>query len=114
MDYIWAGLADLVKKADDTSAPQDVPEVLLENLFQLFVMFWMDLSRDAMMARNAILHFSGVLGIHPHELVYRRAYDYTPYLSALIWTGRLVILEYSLPLRPYSHLRVPCSVTNSP
>ena len=107
MDDIWAGLADLVKKTDDTSVAQGVPAVLLESLFQLFVMFWTDLSRDGRMEQNAIVHFSGVLGIHPHELAYRRAYDYTPYLSALLWVGRLVILEYTLPLKPYSHLRIP-------
>jgi hypothetical protein len=56
------------------------------------------------MDRCAIVHFSGVLGIHPRELMYRSAYDYTPYLSALIWIGRLVILEYGLPLRSYTCL----------
>ncbi|KAJ9634203.1 hypothetical protein H2199_009087 [Coniosporium tulheliwenetii] len=107
MDYIWAGLSDLVREADSTSVSQDIPPVLLENLFQLLVMFWTDLSRDGNMEQNAIVHFSGVLGIHPYELAYRRAYDYTPYLSALIWVGRLVILEYTLPLRSYSLLRTP-------
>jgi hypothetical protein len=59
------------------------------------------------MERNAIVHFSGVLGIYPTELAFRTAYDYTPYLSALIWVGRLIILEYALPLQAYSSLKIP-------
>lgn len=60
-----------------------------------------------MLERKAIVHFFGVLGIHPYELAYRTAYAYTPYLSALLWVGRLIILEYALPLRAYTTLDVP-------
>jgi hypothetical protein len=67
-------------------------------------MFWTQICGDGAMESCAIVHFSGVLGIHPRELMYRRAYDYTPYLSVLIWLSRLMILEYSLPLRSYLHL----------
>lgn len=59
-----------------------------------------------MLEGKAIVHFSGVLGIHPYKLAYRTAYDYTPYLSALLWIGRLIILEYALPLRGYTTLDV--------
>jgi hypothetical protein len=59
-----------------------------------------------MLERKAIIHFSGVLGIYLYELAYRTAYDYTPYLSALLWIGRLIILEYALPLRGYTTLDV--------
>lgn len=48
-----------------------------------------------------------MIGIHPTEHAFRRAYDYTPFLSALIWIGRLSILEYALPLRPYTSLPIP-------
>lgn len=70
-------------------------------------MFWTDLSTDGVMEGKAIIYFSSVLGIHPYELAFRTAYDYTPYLSALIWIGRLVMLEYALPLRAYQHLKIP-------
>ncbi|KAF1354301.1 hypothetical protein EJ07DRAFT_86624, partial [Lizonia empirigonia] len=80
---------------------------LLEALFQLLVMFWTDVSTDGAAEGKAIVHFSGVLGIHPYELAFRTAYDYTPYLSALIWVGRLIILEYALPLRAYDTLTIP-------
>ena len=69
-------------------------------------MFWTDISTDGPVEGKAIVHFSSVLRIHPHELAFRTAYDYTPYLSALIWIGRLIVLEYALPLREYSTLKV--------
>jgi hypothetical protein len=47
------------------------------------------------------------MGIHPYELAYRTAYDYTQYLSALLWVGRLIVLEHALPLRAYATLDVP-------
>jgi hypothetical protein len=56
---------------------------------------------------SAIMHFSRVLGIHLTELCFRKPYNYTPFISALLWVGRLVILEYALPLRLYNLLKVP-------
>ena len=47
-------------------------------------MFWTDISTDGPVEGKAIVHFSGVLRIYPYELAFRTAYDYTPYLSALI------------------------------
>jgi hypothetical protein len=70
-------------------------------------MFWTDLSHDGNMSCSAIMNFSSVLGIHPTELCFRKPYDYTPFISALLWVGRLIILEYALPLAPYNHLKVP-------
>jgi len=54
-----------------------------------------------------IIHFTGVKGIRRHSLAYKSAYNYTPTLSALIWVGRLLFLEYALPLRPYTTLASP-------
>jgi hypothetical protein len=107
LDHVWDVMAGLVKEADHGAVQSGSHEAACEKLFQLFVMFWTDLSPDGMMHRNAIVHFSGVLGIHPTELCFRRPYDYTPYLSALIWVGRLIILEYALPLAAYNHLQIP-------
>jgi hypothetical protein len=111
MHSIWTGFASLPSHSDisieglaSASSPTRDLSTLVENLFQLMMMFWTDLSTDGSFRHNAIVHFSGVLGIHPYELAYRGAYDYTPYLSALIWVGRLLFLEYSLPLRTYEYL----------
>ncbi|KFZ22727.1 hypothetical protein V502_02791, partial [Pseudogymnoascus sp. VKM F-4520 (FW-2644)] len=81
--------------------------VLTENLFQLFAMFWTDISKDGRMETFALVHFTGVLGIHPRELAYQTAYGFTPALSAMAWIGRLILLEYALPLKAYSQLKFP-------
>ena len=57
--------------------------------------------------RSAILHFFSVLGIYPTELCFRKPDNYTPFISALLWVGRLIILEYALLLAPYNHLKAP-------
>jgi hypothetical protein len=69
-------------------------------------MFWTDLSTNGVLESKAIVYFSGVLGIHLYELAYYTAYDYTPYLLALLWVGRLLILEYALPLQAYTTLNI--------
>jgi hypothetical protein len=70
-------------------------------------MFWTDLSHDGNMSRSAIPYFSGVLAIYPTEVCFCKPSDYTPFISALLWVGRLILLEYALPLTPYNHLKVP-------
>jgi hypothetical protein len=65
-------------------------DAVRENLLQLLVMFWTDLSHNGNMNRSAIMHFSGVLRIHPTELCFRKPHDYTPFISALLWGGSLV------------------------
>jgi hypothetical protein len=103
MKSVWSGLA-----ADKTADPEPSPSSSIsEAVFQLLVMFWTDLSTDGVLEGKAIIHFSGVLGIHLYELAYRTAYDYTPYVSPLLWVGRLIILEYALPVRAYTMLDVP-------
>lgn len=83
---------------------------LSEALLQLSMMFWTYQSQDGTMASSTIVHFAAVLGIHPSSLAYRSAYDYTPDLAALVWVGRLLFLEYSLPRFSYDILvyRWPC------
>jgi hypothetical protein len=80
MESVWSGLA-----ADKTADPEpSSSSPISEAVFQLLVMFWTDLSTDGVLEGKAIIHFSGVLGIHPYKLAYRTAYDYTPYLSPLL------------------------------
>jgi hypothetical protein len=107
MDHVWDRAAASVKAADSGTVLPNSSADICESLFQLLVMFWTDISSDGKMHRNAIVHFSGVLGINPTELCFKKPYDYTPYLSALIWVGRLIILEYALPLKAYKQLKVP-------
>jgi hypothetical protein len=109
MESIWSNLsANELDDAEHLSSPS-----ILEAVFQLLVMFWTDTMTDGGLESKAIVYFSGVLGIHPYELAYRTAYDYTPYLSALLWVGRLVVLEYALPLQAYTTLDVPFPARSS-
>jgi hypothetical protein len=59
-------------------------ESSLELLFQLIVTFWTEIPSSGDLESTAIAHFLGVLGIYPLEYAFRRAYDYTPFLSLLI------------------------------
>lgn len=107
MRFLWDSIDAHVAKAEKGRSLNSMPSKVYESLFQLLVMFWTDTSFDGNMERNAMVNFSGVLGIHPTELRFRRAYDYTPYVSALLWVGRLIILEYALPLKAYTTLQIP-------
>ena len=90
--------------------PRGLRLQLLEALLQLSMMFWTYQSQDGAMTSSTIVHFAAVLGVHPSSLAYRNAYDYTPDLAALVWVGRLLFLEYSLPKFGYDTLlyRWPC------
>ena len=106
IDGVWSRLLELAGSHLECSQSVTIPDDCLELLFQLFVTFWTEIPGDGNLEVTAIAHFSGILGLHPVEHAFRRAYEYTPFLSALIWVGRLVLLEYALPLRPYNHLPV--------
>lgn len=69
--------------------------------------FWTLRSPTRDLSASTLIHFTSVLGIHRHALSYRSAYSYTPVLSALIWIGQLLFLEYALPLRAYQTLAWP-------
>ena len=107
IDDVWTKLTDVVAKETTEASPSKIPDECLEALFQFFVTLWTESPADGEVEHTAVARFSGVLGIHPTELNFRTAYTYTPLLSAMIWIGRLVLLEYALPLRSYDHLRVP-------
>jgi hypothetical protein len=103
MNHIWDHLSVVSQQADRGVLLQPSLDGVHENLFQLLVMFWTDLSHDGNMSRSAIMNFSGVLGIHPTELCFRKPYDYTPFISALLWVGRLIVLEYAQPTQVWRH-----------
>jgi hypothetical protein len=85
---------------------------LSEALFQLSMMFWthQDLARD--MTSSILVHFTAVLGIHRHSLAYRSAYNSTSGFAYLMWIGRLLFLEYALPLYTYTTLPIPWPARN--
>ena len=85
------------------------PEV--EQLFQLSSLFWVDSDSTASgnPAELPLVYFLGVLGIQQKTLSFRTAYHYTPFLAGLVWIGRLLLLEYALPLSPYLSLSWPAA-----
>lgn len=63
---------------------EDTIARLLESLFELFLTFWTDRPKDGNLERTPIANFSGVLGIDPSTLAFRKPYNYTTNLSALM------------------------------
>jgi hypothetical protein len=80
---------------------------LSEALFQLSMIFWTLQCRTGNIAASMLVHFTAVRSIHRHSLAYKSAHNYTPDLSKLVWIGRLLFLEYALPIHPYKTLRFP-------
>jgi hypothetical protein len=80
---------------------------LSEALFQLSMMFWthQNLVRD--MTSSILVHFTAVLTIYRHSLAYRSAYNSTSGFAHLMWIGRLLFLEYALPLYTYTTSPIP-------
>ncbi|KFZ18998.1 hypothetical protein V502_03895 [Pseudogymnoascus sp. VKM F-4520 (FW-2644)] len=115
MDYIWGEMLDPVggggladgdsDDSDDADGAREAQlQHLSETLLQLSVCFWTFRSTSGNMYESAVVHFTTVMGVHRQALSYRTAYTYTPTLSALVWIGRLLLLEYALPSRAYATL----------
>ncbi|OAQ57815.2 DEAD/DEAH box helicase domain-containing protein [Pochonia chlamydosporia 170] len=77
---------------------------LCEALFQLSMMFWIYQCPAGTMSSSTLIHFTAGMGVHRSSLAFRDAYNSTPMLAAVIWIGRLMFLEYSLPLYNYNTL----------
>ena len=106
MDYIWSEILDVgggLADGDDDARGVQLQH-LSETLLQLSICFWTFRSASGDMYESAVVHFTTVMGVHRQALSYRTAYTYTPTLSALVWIGRLLLLEYALPSRAYTTL----------
>lgn len=100
MQAVWSHL-EFLTSPEGHHIPATLPTEVGEAVTQLSITFWTEIPRDVDLESTAIARFSGILGIHPYEFSFRRAYDYTPLLSALIWVGQLLFLEYAIPLEVY-------------
>jgi hypothetical protein len=103
MQAVWSHFEPLTSH-EGRHISATLPKEGMEAVTQLFMTFWTEVPRNADLESTAIARFSGILGIHPHKFSFRRAHDYTPLLSALIWVGQLLLLEYALPLEVYETL----------
>ncbi|EXK78037.1 hypothetical protein FOQG_17267 [Fusarium oxysporum f. sp. raphani 54005] len=75
-----------------------------EALFQLSMMFWTYQDPAGNMSSSTIIHFTAVMGIRQQSLAFHSAHNCTSELAGLIWIGRLLFLEYALPVYSYSTL----------
>ena len=57
--------------------------------------------------QNIIIHFSNVYGLRKGGRCFRTPKAYTPYIAPLIYIGRLLLLEYALPIQSYTYLDLP-------
>jgi len=84
-----------------------VDELLAEKVFELCVKFWTQLFLQDEGPHSPLLYFTAVLGIDAKKGRFREPGNYTPMLAALMWVGRLIMLEYALPKREYRSLNWP-------
>ncbi|KAI8411163.1 hypothetical protein FOFC_07757 [Fusarium oxysporum] len=77
---------------------------LSEALFQLSMMFWTHQDPAGNMSSSAIIYYTAVMGIQQRSLTFDSAYNSTSELAGLMWIGRLLFLEYALPVYSYATL----------
>ncbi|RFN46054.1 hypothetical protein FIE12Z_9705 [Fusarium flagelliforme] len=91
-------------EGSDLSLPNGNWLRLSEALFQLSMMFWTYQDPAGNMSFSTIIHFTAVMGIRQQSLAFHPAHNSTSELAGLIWIGRLLFLEYALPVYSYSTL----------
>ncbi|PNP52709.1 hypothetical protein FNYG_15809 [Fusarium nygamai] len=77
---------------------------LSEALFQLSMMFWTHQDPAGDMSSSVIIYYTAVMGIQRRSMSYHPAHNSTGGLAALMWVGRVLFLEYALPLYSYTTL----------
>ncbi|KFZ16922.1 hypothetical protein V502_04827 [Pseudogymnoascus sp. VKM F-4520 (FW-2644)] len=73
-----------------------------ELVFRLSVFCCTEVFTNGQPSSSLLVYYSGVLGCTADGSTFRRARDYTPQLSALIYIQRLLLLEWALPYRTYT------------
>ncbi|KAL6789470.1 hypothetical protein GGI42DRAFT_367014 [Trichoderma sp. SZMC 28013] len=81
---------------------------LQELLFGLSLALCNERPIDSQPSSLLLVYFSGILGFSTSSKTFLPARSFTPYLSGLIYTQRLLFLEQALPLRAYLTLGIDC------
>ncbi|KAI3573812.1 hypothetical protein IWW34DRAFT_634647, partial [Fusarium oxysporum f. sp. albedinis] len=79
---------------------------MLERLFGLIMAFSTEEVVDGQPASTLLVYFSGILGFTTGSTCFLPARLYTLNLAMLIYTQRLLFLEYALPARAYLFLGI--------
>lgn len=95
---------DLEKGEEGLREGYEDTDLLAELVFRLSVYFVTEEFTDDQSSSSLLMYFSGVLGVSSDGITFRRARDFTPFLSALIHQQRLLFLEWALPCRSYPYL----------
>lgn len=82
----------------------DETDRLAELILDMSIWFATEEFTDGQPSSSLLVYFSGILGLSEDGTTFRRARDYTPFLSALIHQQRLLFLEWALPYQAYPHL----------
>ena len=101
-------VADSTRDSEET----DPEDVLSELVFLFMSSFCLEEFKDGQPDSSLLVFFSGVLGFTSDGTTFRRARDYTSFLSALIHQQQLICLEYALPYRAYMYLKRPARPTS--
>ena len=104
--YQFRSLAICQKPANLSSS---LEQWLQEKLFELCIRFLTSniISKKDDVFASLLVHFTALLGIDSSTGAFRDPYSYTSYLAGITWIGRILLLEYALPLEPYQYLGWP-------
>jgi hypothetical protein len=91
--------------ANSSEENPDLAE-MLERLFGLMMAFSTEEVMDGRPASTLLVYFSGILGFTADSTRFLPGRSYTSNLAALIYTQRLLFLEYALPARAYLFLGI--------
>ncbi|CAK7275628.1 hypothetical protein SEPCBS57363_006807, partial [Sporothrix epigloea] len=86
---------------------QQAADEVLELLFHLSMTISTETLIDGQPNSTILVYFSGILGFTAGGQGFALARNYTTTLSALIYVQRLLLLEWTLPVRPYPYLGRP-------
>ena len=85
------------------------PDIAVEDLLlRLLYALATEEFEDGRASSSLFVYFSGILSLKTDGSTFKRPKEYTSLLSALIYCGRLVILEHTLPLAPHRYIGLSC------
>lgn len=77
-----------------------------ELIFRFSIFFSTEEFTDGRTHSSLLVYYAGVLGLSDDGRTFRRAKDYTPKLSGLIYIQRLLFLEVALPHNAYESITI--------